>query len=157
MITRSLERIGVCILIACMLAAILAGVLIWRGESAMNVIVACVGAGTILGLIVGWTTRPSLFDAAVEVDRQLNLADLLATAISIRRDQTVIADSLDHQWSSTILALAEARCATIANEALMLRRFGIRAWGGIGLCTAIVLTLGMFSSNPLILQARDIG
>src|SRR2546423_948877 len=107
MITRSLERIGLCILIASVLAAILAGVLIWRGESAMNVISVCLAAGTILGLIVGWITRPSLFDAAVEVDRQLNLADLLATAISIRRDQTLVADSLDQQWSSTILALAE--------------------------------------------------
>lgn len=157
MVLRAIERIGLCILIASVLAAILAGVLIWRGESAINMVVVCLGAGTVGGAVVGWMTRPSLFDAAVEVDRQLHLADLLATAISIRRDQTVVADSLDQQWSSTILALAEARCSTIANEALILRRFGIRAWGGIGLCTAIVLTVGALSSNPLVLQARNVG
>lgn len=156
-IVRAMERVGLCILIACGLAAILAGVLMWREESALNVTVVCLGAGALVGLVVGWMTRPSLFDAAVEVDRQLNLADLLATAISIRRDQTVVSDSLDQQWSSTILALAEARCSTIANEALMLRRFGIRAWGGIGICTAVVLTLGALSSNPLVLQARSVG
>src|SRR5438045_4700238 len=157
MIVRAVERIGLCILIASVLAAILAAVLIWRAESGMNVILVCLGAGTLAGAVVGWMTRPSLLDAAIEVDRQLDLADLLATAISIRRNQTVVADSLDQQWSSTILALAEARCSAIANEALMLRRFGIRAWGGIGLCTAIVLTLGALSSNPLVLQARNVG
>jgi hypothetical protein len=89
------------------------------------------------------------------VDRQLHLSDLLATALSIRRSQTVVADGFDQQWSATIVGLAEARCASIASESLLLRRFGARAWGGIGLSAAIVLTLGALSSNPLITQARD--
>jgi hypothetical protein len=106
-------------------------------------------------VLVGWISRPSLFDSATEVDRQLNLADLLGTALSIRRSQTVVADQFDEQWSATILALAEVRCATIANESLALRRFGVRAWGGIGLSAAIVLTLGALSTNPLVTQATD--
>ena len=59
---------------------ILLGILIARGESAMELVAICLGGGTIAGTIAGWLTRPSLFDAAVEVDRQLNLSDLLAMA-----------------------------------------------------------------------------
>ena len=44
MIVRAVERIGLCILIASVLAAILAAVLIWRAESGMNVILVCLGA-----------------------------------------------------------------------------------------------------------------
>jgi hypothetical protein len=41
-------------------------------------------------------------------------------------------------------------------EPLILQRFGLRAWGGIGLCAATVLTLGLLSTNPLVLQAGNI-
>jgi hypothetical protein len=154
MLIRAVERIGLCVLVSSTLAIVLSLILITRGESAFILVCVCVAIGALAGLFIGWLSRPSLFDTAVEIDRQLHLADLLATALSIRRSQTVRADSTDDQWSSTILAIAESRCASIAREPLLLRRFGTRAWGGIGLCTAIVLTLGALSTNPLVLHAR---
>jgi hypothetical protein len=154
-IWRVVERAGLCILISSILAAVLSIILIARGESSMALVLVCLSIGLIAGALLGWITRPSLFDSATEADRQLGLADLLGTALSIRRLQTVVADDFDQQWSSTILAHAEARCATLANESLILRKFGAGAWGGIGLSAAIVLTLGALSTNPLVTQARD--
>ncbi len=156
MLLRLLERVGFSILISSIVAAILSIVLISRGESALAMTGICLAIGILIGAIVGWLMRPSLFDAAVEIDRQLKLSDLLATALSVRQSQTVVSDSIDGQWSATIIALAESRCASIENEPLILRRFGARAWGGIGLCAATVLTLGVLSTNPLILQARSV-
>jgi hypothetical protein len=154
-IVRAMERVGIAILVACAIAIALSSILIWRGESAMGLVGLTLAIGLVVGLIFGWLSRPTLFDAAVEIDRQLNLADLLATALSIRQSRTMVADDLDTKWSTTLIALAEARCQTITNESLALRRFGVRVWGGIGLCTAIVLTLGALSTNPLVLRAGN--
>jgi hypothetical protein len=150
---RAFERVAMCLLIACGVALGLSIILISRGESALSLTLVCLAGGLLLGAGVGWIVRPNLFDTAVEVDRQLHLADLLATALSIEKRQTVSADSFDQQWSTTILAMAEARCASIENESLVLRRLGAGAWGGVGLFAALVLTIGFLSANPLIPQA----
>jgi hypothetical protein len=155
-VVRAVERIGLCVLISSAIAIILSLILIFRGESSIALSSVCLTLGLLTGILVAWFTRPSPFDAAIEVDRQLNLADLLATALSIRESKTIVADTVDSQWASTILALAEARCETIVNEPLMLHRFGIRAWSGIGLTTIVVLTLAMVSTNPLILNAAKV-
>ena len=111
MLLRLLERVGFSILISSIVAAILSIVLISRGESALAMTGICLAIGILIGAVVGWLMRPSLFDAAVEIDRQLKLSDLLATALSVRQSQTVVSDSIDGQWSATIIALAESRCA----------------------------------------------
>lgn len=147
------ERVGLCLLIACSVAVILSFILISRGESALLLTLVCLGCGLLGGILVGWMMRPSLFDTAVEVDRQLHLADLLATALSIQKQKTVCADSFDEQWSTTIVAMAEARCTSIEGESLALRRLGAGTWGGVGLFTALVLTIGFLSANPLVPQA----
>ena len=153
---RIIERIGLALLIACAVAIVLVSILLGRGEFAMTLACSILVLGALVGLLIGWLTRPTLFDAAVEVDRQLSLADLLGTALSIHQSNTMVADETDSQWSATILALAEARCQTIASQSLALHRFGVRAWGGIGLCTAIVLTLGLLSTNPLLSHADNV-
>ena len=155
-IIRIFERAGVSVVIAGIVALILSSILLYRGESALLLTCVCLSLGLLCGLAVGWISRPTVFDTATEVDRQLHLADLLGTALSIRQARTIVADDLDAQWSETILSLAETRCATVAGEPLMLHRFGVRAWAGIGICTAIALTLGVLSMNPLVLEARNV-
>ena len=45
-------------------------ILIWRGESALGLIAVALAVGLLAGGIVGWMTRPSLFDTATEVHRR---------------------------------------------------------------------------------------
>lgn len=160
---RAIERVGVGLLFACGIALILSIILISRAESALSLVGLCLIVGCAVGGMIGWLARPSLADTAIEIDRQFELADLLATALSIRREHTPRAadssggDSFQDRWSYTIVALAEARCATLAGSSLILHRFGLGSWGGIGLSAAIVLAVGFLSTNPLILEARTSG
>ena len=104
---RTIERAGLCLLASCAAAVVLSVILIGRGESAMQLVAICLVLGTAIGLVIGWMTRPTLNAAAMEVDRQLGLADLLATALAVRRAHTMSVDSLDEQWAAAILQLAE--------------------------------------------------
>jgi hypothetical protein len=56
-----------------------------------------------------------------------------------------------------VIATADARCRTLAANDVILNRFGGRAWGGIGLAAALVLTLGLMSANPRPSVARATG
>ena len=104
----------------------------------------CFGAIGLLAALLRWPTR---LDAAMEADRQLKLADLLSTALSVRGS----ADT----WAMTVLALAEQRCRAVSPAAVLLNRWGARAWGGVGLATALVLTLGLVSTRSATSQAGD--
>ena len=88
-ITRALERIGICVFAACAIAIVLSGILIYRGESALQLSWICLAIGLIVGAVIGFLSRPTMFDAATEVDRQLNLSDLLATALSVRKPASI--------------------------------------------------------------------
>src|SRR5207247_1177225 len=96
--------------------------------------------GAIIGLTWGLARRPRLIDAAMTADRQLQLADLLATALAVGSDVD--------PWARAVVAVADQRCRSLSPDAVVLRRFGGRAWGGIGLATALVLTIGALSSAP---------
>lgn len=152
---RIIEWVGRSLAITCAFAFVLSLILLVRGESALVLIAICIIAGAMFGAIAGWMTRPGIFQTAGEIDRQFALADLLATALAIWQSETFVADSQDQAWCSTIINLADARCIQLANQSLLLRRYGPRAWGGIGLATATVLTLGFLSSNPLITRAAN--
>jgi hypothetical protein len=141
---RVLERAAIGVLVACALTMILLPILAWRGERVMPMVLGSMLLGAVCGAIFGITSRPTVLDTAIESDRQLNLADLLATAISIRQRD---------EWSDAVIAMADARCAHLAPRQILFNRLGVRAWGGIGLSAAIVLTLAILSSNAVITQA----
>jgi hypothetical protein len=69
---------------------------------------------------------------------------LLSTAWSLREMR-----SKEDPWNQTVLALAAARCEGLSPSAVMLHRFGLRAWGGIVLAVAFVGTLAGLSSTSL--------
>jgi hypothetical protein len=145
-IWRAVERGGVGVLVGCALAAVLYPILLWRGEPTMPMIVGAIGLGAICGLLSGLHARPTRLNAAIEADRQLKLHDLLSSAISVERTRS-------DEWSAAVIAMAEAKCHSIAPRDVILNRLGVRVWGGIGLATAIVLVLGVLSSNPIVTQA----
>ena len=108
----------------------------------MPLVLGATGVAALAGMIAGMIRRPDLMSAAVEADRQLDLADLLSTALTTRQRSAV------DPWAAQVVATAGARCRALAPNAVLVNRFGGRAWGGIGLATALVLTLGLMSAEP---------
>jgi hypothetical protein len=145
-IWRALERGGIGVLVGCALAGLLYPILLWRGEPAMPMVLSAMGLGAICGLLFGLHARPTRLDAAIEADRQLQLHDLLSSAISVSRTKS-------DEWSAALIAMAEAKCRLIQPREVILNRLGGRAWSGIGLASAIVLVLGVLSMNPIVTQA----
>src|SRR5688500_16527219 len=139
---RTLERVAICVLAACLAASALIPVLLWRGQSAWTLTVAAMGAGVLAGLVWALKDPPSDVDAATEADRQLGLADLLATALAVR-------DSADSDpWAGAVLATADVRCGTLSPSTVVLHRLGGRAWAGVGLAASLVITLASLSGSP---------
>ena len=143
---RGAERVALCALIACAAALLLEPILLWRGLSAFPIgLAALLGAGGI-GSVWGAIRRPTRLAAAMEADRQLQWADLLGTTLSI---QTAISDTSGtgvrrqpDPWEATILAVAQDKCRQTSPSVVAVNRWGGRAWGGIGLVAALVLTVG---------------
>lgn len=148
---RAAERIGLCAAIACAAALALLPILLWRREPAMPLALGAIALGALGGLVWSLLDRPTLLGAAMEADRQLDLADLLGTALAVRTDPS--AKFTSSEWSQLLLGLAESRCRTLSPSMLVLNRMGARAWGGIGLVAALVLTLAFMSSQPDDLRA----
>ena len=151
---RTLERVGLCTVVACGFAAVLAALLIYRGEPALSLILAVMLAGVVCGLLLALIHCPTPLDTAIEIDRQLNLHDLLATALSLEQGRVAEHDPFDSSWRQTVLAQAAQRVQSLQPRDLVLHRLGARAWGGIGLSSALVVTMGLISANPVISEAR---
>jgi hypothetical protein len=143
---RLVEAAGLGMLGGAAVCLLLMPVQIWRGQAAWPVAEILPPVSTGAGLIWALLRLPRASEAAGEADRQLRLADLLTTALSI-------SDKGDDRFAGAVLAQAEAACATLSPGAVLLNRLGARAWGGIGLAGALVLTLGLISANPIESQA----
>ena len=146
-VVRALERAGVCLAVAAAFAAVLVVAMWWEGRDALVAVAATLSIGALAGIGWGLVRRPRLLDAAIEADRQFDLADLLSTALTSLRGED--------PWHHAVVASAERRCLTLSPSAVVLHRLGGRAWGGIGLSAALVLTLGVISSLPRETHARS--
>ena len=58
-------------------------------------------------------------------------------------------------WARAVVAVADQRCGSLSPDAIILRKLGARAWGGIGLAAAMVVTLGALSALPADSRARE--
>jgi hypothetical protein len=135
------ERAALGLGFGCVVATVLVAVVLWRGgDDAWNLAGLVLAAGAVAGAVGGMVTRPSALAAASEADRQLGTADLLSTAF------TLSGTELSDPWARTVLALAAERCRRHTPREVMLRRLGIRAWGGILLAVAFVAVLTALSS-----------
>lgn len=145
---RILERTGLGALAGCAAAAGLVVPLWWRGQPSIAPAAAAIALGAICGLIVGAARRPERFHAAAEADRQLGLADLLATALQVRgRPRQSDRDAVAQPWLATVIGMADARCRRHAPGEVVFRRLNGRAWGGIALAAALVLTISALTAE----------
>src|SRR3954454_7289371 len=142
---RAAEGLGLGALAGCGVGLVSLALLWWEGRAALGPSAAAVAFGACVGLAWGVARRPRLLDAATEADRQLGLADLLGTALTAGHH--LVNDQPD-PWAASVLAAAKARCRTLAPSAVALNRLAARAWGGIGLATALLLTLAMLACSP---------
>ena len=140
---RMIERAGLGLFVGTMLALMLTLLLWWQGRPAMAVSLVSGGCGLAAGLAWGIFQRPSSLEAALLADRQLRLDDLLATAISVSKSSDE-----DQAWARTVVAIADARVSTRSPSEVVLARLGLRAWSGIGLASALAITLAALASSP---------
>lgn len=145
---RLLERTGLGVVCACAAAAPLLGIALWRGQEALPIALAALGVGAVGGFFWGIVSRPGELEAALEADRQLDWADLLASAWSVRGRH-------DDPWSAAVALAADERCRCTSPGAVMLSRLGVRAWGGIALAAVLVLALGLFPRFSNQSQAQN--
>ncbi|HEY8667434.1 MAG TPA: hypothetical protein VIL86_12255 [Tepidisphaeraceae bacterium] len=141
LLVRMLEWTGIGLAAGAAVALILMTILISRDQPILPLGLAALSLGAAWGAIWAIIRRPSHLDAAIQADRQLGLSDLLSTAATI---------SADDPFGQAVLHMAESRCAKLSPSAVIAHRLGARAWGGIGLAAALVLTVGITFSTASI-------
>jgi len=146
---RFLEHVASAILFTCAIAVLVAGILLWHGRSAVVVVELLFGLGIVAGAIWGIISRPTLFQAALEIDRQTDAAELFSSALlAVERS-----DLSSNVWARAVIATAEQHCYAASMGDIRLRRYGGREWGGISLAIALVFTLVLLGPAPV--QSRD--
>jgi hypothetical protein len=147
-ILRAVERTGLGIFAGCATMAILLPLLCLQGRPLLPITIGALILGGLVGLAWGVAARPNWLDTAMEADAQLDLADLLGTALQLRQSGDKRDGLPRDPWQLAVSATAEARCRGLSPGSVILNRLGARAWGGIGLATAFVLALGMIGTTP---------
>jgi len=107
--------------------------------------ICMIALGALMGFVRGVSTRLTPQRVAMEADRQLKLSDLLATALAYRES--------NEPWKRLVVAQAEREARGIGAGDIILRRLGARAWGGIGVTTAIAVVLVVMAAEPLRVTA----
>ncbi|HVT89837.1 MAG TPA: hypothetical protein VHD56_13365 [Tepidisphaeraceae bacterium] len=146
---RTLEAAGIGAAIAAALASIIVSILLMRGETAIMPAGVLLSLGATIGIIFGLTRKPTLLQTAMMADQQLGLHDLLSSTL---RKQSWG----DEGFRRIVFAQAEVLCSARSPNELIVQRLGGRAWGGIGIASALVMTLAMMSSQPGMTAARDV-
>src|SRR5580658_665577 len=144
-LVRLAESIGIGCIVAAGLGAILVAALWWRGQSGVEAAIGMLCLGILAGSIWGLMRFPTTFAAASEADRQLGLSDLLGTIL--------LAGPSDDPWHRAIAAMAEERCSRLHPRDLIVAKLGFRAWSGVGLSAALLMTLSLLSAHPSDLRA----
>src|SRR5450432_1867514 len=146
MVWRMIESAGVCAAVGAGVGLIIVPILLWRDQPALSAAIVLLITGICAGLLWALLHQPTILQTAIEIDQQFDLHDLLSTAARFDRSQ-------DQAFAAIVLAQAAKCCGEISPNELILRRLGSRAWGGIGIISALLLTLAMFSAHPPLSQA----
>ena len=136
------------LLAASLLAIGLVLLAVWQAMPTGPILLFCGVFGLLIGGVLAFYRKPTRLAAAIEADRQLRFDDLLVTAIypSARADA---------DFRAMINRMADARCSAHSPSEVLLRRFGIRRWGGIAFAMSIAVTLAVIPFEPSRSQAVD--
>ena len=148
LVVRAAEATGLGALAGCAVGLVLIPLLLWRGTAAMTPAVASIGLGALAGLAWALARRPTWLQAAAEADRQLQLADLLGTALTVRkRSRESDRDAGAGPWLQSVLAVADETCRRHTPSEVILHRLNARAWGGIAVAAALVTSLAALTTQ----------
>jgi len=142
LLIRIVESIAVATAIASGAGLALLPIAWWRGQSALPMAVALFLLGFLCGLSWGISRRPTVLQAAVEADRQLDLDDLLGTIVQLGTN------SVESAWRESVAAFAENQCRSLKPSAVIVNRLGLRAWAGVGILGALLLTFAALTARP---------
>lgn len=153
---RVAENVGRSLLIGCAVAGVTMVLVAIRGAGSvepLSITLIILAIAATCAILIGARRSASLLDTAIEIDRQLRTPDLLSSALLTAPAKT--APYVDPKFARTLLTLADARVANVSPADLMLRRFTTRAWSGVGLAMASVVTLALLvTTSPPITRAR---
>ncbi len=151
---RVAESLALTFAVGCLLAIVPVLILQWRGESIFPLLMALLFLCPLAAVAVLLRNWPTHLVAAAQADRQLRLGELLSTAIQIRLGRAAPAADV---LCDAVLAMADERCRTLGPSDVLLRRWGARAWGGLGLSVALLLAAAMIPLRPLRLRCERFG
>ena len=140
---RFIEHGAIGLLIASGIAAIVLAVAWWRGIDALAASIAVMVIGVIAGFVASIWRTPSLIETAGLVESQIGSPELLSSALLSGR-----ADFAD-----ALRAMADERVRGATLASLVLRRFGLRTFGGAALASALVMVVAILSSGPMVERA----
>ncbi|MGD0767178.1 MAG: hypothetical protein ABSB42_03040 [Tepidisphaeraceae bacterium] len=151
LLIRIAESIAVATAIASAAGVALLPIAWWRGQSALPMASALFLLGLLCGLIRGISRRPTVLQAAVEADRQLDLHELLGTILQLA------ASPAESAWRDSVAAFAENQCRSLKLKpsAVIVSRLGLRAWAGIGILGALLLTSAALTARPADVTAAS--
>ena len=125
----------------------------WRGTD-HDVIAASatlLALGAFAGGVASLYRLPKLLDTAIDIDRQLGTPDLFSSALALL-NPTAFTDA---RFANSVLCSAEAQIQNVTLARLVSRRLGTRAWSGIGLAIAAVLTVATMVGSPAMTRAAS--
>lgn len=146
-VMRAVEGMGLGVLGGAVLGLCVMGVTLWRGQMAGGAGLGVMAAAGVIGAIWGTMRRPDMLRAAMQADRQLELKDLLSTALTAR-------DSAD-PWATTVVALADHCCQSLQPRQVVLNRLGARAWGGIAMTVLLCVSMALLAPSAAPSLASD--
>lgn len=143
LIVRVAESVALMAMVFGVLGLMLLAVLWLSGRNGGGAGEGVMGLGILSGLMLGFSRRPTLMQAAAEADRQLRLADLLTTAMTLGDHHL----SLEPRWSQAVAATAAARCARVSPSMVIVAKLGGRAYSGAAVVAALVMTVSIFGQH----------
>ncbi|MGA2443271.1 MAG: hypothetical protein ABSH08_20150 [Tepidisphaeraceae bacterium] len=151
LLMRIAESIAVATAIASAAGLALLPLAWWRGQSALPMASALFLLGLLCGLIRGISRRPTVLQAAVEADRQLDLHELLGTILQLA------ASPAESAWRESVADFAENQCRLLKLKpsAVIVSRLGLRAWAGVGILGALLLTSAALTARPANVTAAS--
>jgi hypothetical protein len=142
---RIVESAGIGLLGAAVLTVVIASLTTLSPVHRMRLAAVVAGAAVLGCAVQAFKARPTKLASMIEADRQLKLDDLLSSALTAN----------DDDFGRLVRTMAERTSARLSPSQVVLSRFGVRAWGGIGLAWATVIVLGLLAGNGATSRARE--